>query len=161
MFSDSANRVQISASSLHLVRLALGLNYFHFGYLKFYPDLSSAENLAGYTVQRLSLYWITPENALRCIAILECLIGCAFLFNVFLRWLTPLFIFHMIGTFLPLVLLPEICFKFVPLAPTMEGQYILKNLVLLSAGWMVLAPHCKFRRSVTTSPSHFEPEVVP
>ena len=160
MSPDPANP-QISTNALHLVRIALGLNYFHFGYLKFYPDLSSAEVLAGYTVQRLSLYWLTPETALRSIAVLECVIGCAFLFNVMLRWITPLFLFHMAGTFLPLFLLPEICFKFAPLAPTLEGQYILKNFVLLSAGWLVLAPHCKSRRaSVVAPPTPCEPEII-
>lgn len=41
------------------------------------------------------------------------------------------------GTFLPLVLLPEVRFTHVPWAPTLEGQYIIKNLVLISAGIVV------------------------
>lgn len=143
------------------MRIALGLNYFHFGYLKFYPDLSSAEVLAGYTVQRLSFYGLSPEIAMRSIAVLECVIGCAFLFNVLLRWMAPVFLIHMAGTFLPLFLLPEICFKFAPLAPTLEGQYILKNFVLLSAGWLVLAPHCKSRCApVVASPAPSERDII-
>lgn len=56
----------------------------------------------------------------------------------------------MIGTLVPLFILPEFAFKFFPFAPTTEGQYILKNLVLIAAGWAVVAPH--FRRvSVSTA----------
>ncbi len=135
-----------------MIRLALGLNYFHFGFLKFYPDLSSAEILASYTAQRLSLYWIDAATALRCIAIMECAIGCAFIFKIGLRWLAPLFYFHMAATFLPLFLLPEVCFKFAPAAPTLEGQYILKNFVFVSAGWAVLAPYWQRKNRAATVP---------
>ena len=60
-----------------------------------------------------------------------------------MRTVAVLFTFHMAATFLPLLVLPEYAFKFVPFAPTMEGQYIIKNLVLVSAGWAVLAPYFK------------------
>ena len=140
-----SERTSVPNSSLDLIRLALGLNYIHFGYLKFFPDLSPAEVLANYVGQRLAHYWIDPGTALLVVAVLECLIGAAFLFNIGLRWVAPLFFFHMAATFLPLFLLPEVTFKFAPLAPTLEGQYILKNFVLLSAGWVVLAPHMHYR----------------
>ena len=44
---------------------------------------------------------------------------------------------QMPGTFLPLVLLPEICFVNFPFDLTLEGQYIVKNLVLIGAGLVV------------------------
>ncbi len=47
----------------------------------------------------------------------------------------------MIGTFSPIVVLPELAFKIFPFAPTMEGQYILKNVVFVAAGWGLLAPY--------------------
>ena len=40
-------------------------------------------------------------------------------------------------TFLPLVLLPSVCFTEVPFAPTLEGQYIMKNLVLIAAAMVI------------------------
>lgn len=59
------------------------------------------------------------------------------------------------ATFLPIFLLPEFAFKFVPFAPSLEGQYILKNLVLVSAGWAVVAPY--FRSgAVSEGASHGE-----
>ena len=51
-----------------------------------------------------------------------------------------IFFAHMLGTIMPLFLLPELVFKFAPFGPTMEGQYILKNIVFVAAGWTVLAP---------------------
>ena len=41
------------------------------------------------------------------------------------------------GTFLPLVLLPEICFTNFPFGLTLEGQYIIKNLIIISAGLVI------------------------
>lgn len=122
------------------IRLALGLVYLHFGLLKFYPDLSPAELIAGQTVARLSLDWIELRAAMTWLGVIECAIGLGLLLNVFRRCVFYMFVFHMSGTFLPLLYLPELTFKIAPLAPTLDGQYILKNLVLLAAGWAVLAP---------------------
>ena len=41
------------------------------------------------------------------------------------------------GTFLPLILLPEVCFSNFPLGLTLEGQYIVKNLIIISAALVV------------------------
>ena len=131
-------------ASHHFIRVSLGLIYFHFGFLKFYADLSPAEVLAGYTSQILVSYELDAATVLRIVAILECAIGVGFLFGIFMRTVAVLFTFHMIATFLPLFVLPEFAFKFAPFAFTIEGQYIIKNLVLVTAGWAVLAPH--FRR---------------
>ena len=140
-----------SPTSIHAIRLSLGLIYFHFGFLKLYPDLSPAEMIASYTAQRMSWHWLDTSEALRWVAVIECAVGFCFLFNVLLRWMAPVFFFHMAATFAPLFVLPEFAFKFAPLAPTIEGQYILKNFVLVAAGWVVLEPHLRtflvFRRT--------------
>lgn len=128
------------ARSPNVLRVALGLVYFHFGFLKFFPDLSPAELLAGQTIMKLSDYWLDAATSLWLLAILECAIGLGFLFNVFPRITAALFLFHMCGTFVPLFVLPELAFKISPLAPTLEGQYILKNIVFVAAGWTVLLP---------------------
>ncbi len=143
------------AFSPDLLRLALGFVYFHFGVLKFFPDLSSAEMLAGQTVMRLPWLGWDANFSLWWVAILECAIGLGFIFNICLRWVFALFLFHMVGTFLPLFLLPEFTFKIAPFAPTLEGQYILKNLVFVAAGWTVLVPHVWPRKS--SLPDHNGP----
>lgn len=122
------------------LRLAAGFVYFWFGFLKFFPDLSPGELLAGETIMRLSLSWLDARTAIRVLAIVECVIGLAFLFDVGLRWIFWLFLLHQLSTFLPLFVLPELTFKIAPFAPTLEGQYILKNLISLAAGWTVMLP---------------------
>ena len=128
-------------TSYHVLRLTLGFVYFHFGILKFFPDLSPAELLASQTIMRLSCGLMDANTALFCLAIMECLLGLALIFNVCMRFAFVLFLFHMLGTFAPLFVLPELTFKVAPLAPTMEGQYILKNIVFVAAGWAVLWPN--------------------
>lgn len=123
-----------------LLRLALGLVYFHFGVLKFFPDLSPAELLAGETITRVFHHWIDARSAIWWLGVMECTIGLGLLLNVCMRGVFALFLLHMFGTFLPLLLLPELTFKIAPFAPTLEGQYILKNIVFVAAGWTVLLP---------------------
>jgi uncharacterized membrane protein YkgB len=125
----------------HVLRLALGLVYFHFGILKFFPDLSPAEMLASQTIMRLTGGALDASHALQYLAIMECAIGLALIFDVGMRVAFVAFLLHMLGTFSPLFVLPELTFKISPLAPTMEGQYILKNLVFVAAGWAVFAPY--------------------
>lgn len=128
------------------LRYALGLVYFHFGVLKFFPDLSPAEMLATQTVMSVTLHWLDANTALWYLAILECSIGLGLIFNVVPRITFVLFIAHMIGTFMPLFVLPEFTFKIAPFAPNVEGQYILKNIVFVAAGWTVLLPYVFPRR---------------
>ncbi len=128
------------------LRLSLGYVYLHFGFLKFFPDLSPAELLATQTVMAASGHVLDAAGALLFLAILECAIGVVLIFGVLPRLGFVLFLLHMAGTFLPLVLLPELCFKFAPFAPTVEGQYVFKNIVFVAAGWTVLRPHVFPRR---------------
>lgn len=123
------------------LRLALGIVYFHFGVLKFFPDLSPAELIGTQTVMSVSLHLLDAHTALRLLAVLECSIGMGLIFNLFPRITFSLFLLHMAGTFMPLFVLPEFTFKIAPLAPNMEGQYIFKNIVFVAAGWTVLLPH--------------------
>ena len=131
----------VARRSPTFLRYALGLVYFHFGVLKFFPDLSPAEMLATQTVMSITRHWFDANTALWCLAILECAIGLALILNVLPRLTCVLFIAHMVGTFMPLFVLPEFTFKIAPFAPNFEGQYIFKNLVFVAAGWTVLLPH--------------------
>lgn len=147
----------------HLLRISLGLIYFHFGILKFFPDLSPAELLAGQTIMRLTSGFVDAHQAMFWLAVLECGLGLCLLFNVFMRTAFVLFLLHMVGTFAPLFVLPELTFKIAPLAPTMEGQYILKNIVFVAAGLAVLGP-CLFPARAPeelTSPPHPDSALLP
>jgi uncharacterized membrane protein YkgB len=65
-------------------------------------------------------------------ALFECLIGILFLIKGAVRIVIPLLFVHMIMTFLPLVFLPTESWQ-APFVPTLVGQYIIKNLVLIAA----------------------------
>lgn len=136
MSSDRSSHLPSS----DFLRLSAGFVYFYFGFLKFFPDLSPAELLAEQTIMRLSLYWLDASTALWWLAVMECAIGLSFLFNVFMRWIFFVFLLHQASTFVPLFLFPELTFKIAPFAPTLEGQYILKNLISVAAGWTVMWP---------------------
>jgi len=139
---ESTNEPPLPADPT-LLRLSAGFIYFFFGVQKFFPDLSPAELLAEQSIMRLTGHLVDAETALWLLAVLECAIGLSFLFNVLTRWLFILFLVHQVSTFLPLLMFPEFTFKFAPFAPTLEGQYILKNLVSIAAGWTVMWPAAK------------------
>jgi len=116
---------------LLLLRFSLAVIFIWFGALKPFR-ISPADELIEKTV-----YWIDPNVFIPILGIWEVLIGVCLLFRPLIRVALFLLLLQMPGTFLPLVLLPETCFTHVPWAPTMEGQYIIKNLVLISAAIVV------------------------
>lgn len=132
-----------------MIRLTLGYIYLHFGLLKLYPDFSPAEILADYTVQLMTLHLFDFYWAQKIVAIMEILVGLALIFNVFMRWVGVVYFFHILCTFLPLFLMPEFLFTMAPFGFQVEGQYVIKNVVLVAAGWALFAPYYEplFRQS--------------
>jgi uncharacterized membrane protein YkgB len=118
------------------VRISFGIIFIWFGILK--PiGLSAAEPLVKATVQWLPL--LQPAAWVVLIGWWEVAIGIAFLFRKTTRIAIALLFLQMIGTFMPLVLLPAVTFQYghIPYAPTMEGQYIIKNLLIIAAALVV------------------------
>ncbi len=120
-----------------LSRVSLGIIFLWFGALKFVPGWSPAAELASRTLERVTFGLVPQGWALLVLAGWECLIGLGLLSGRFLRVTLLLLAVQMIGTLLPLVLFPGETFVVFPLAPTLEGQYIIKNLVLISAAAVV------------------------
>lgn len=120
-----------------LLRISVGIVFLWFGVLKFFPGLSPAQDLAARTISQLTLGVVTPEIALPVLAIWECTIGVGLLAGRFLRLTLLLLFLQLPGTFLPLVFFPSETFLRLPYAPTLEGQYIIKNLVLVAAGIVI------------------------
>jgi uncharacterized membrane protein YkgB len=113
------------------LRLSLAITFIWFGILK--PlGVSPAEELVKNTV-----YWFPPEYFVPILGWWEVLIGVFILFRPLIRISLFLLFLQMPGTFLPLVLLPEVCFTEFPYGLTLEGQYIIKNLILISAALVV------------------------
>ena len=97
-------------------------------------ELSPAYDLVAATI-----YWLTPEIIVPLLGLWEVAIGVAFLIPALTRAGIVLLAFQMPGTFLPLVLLPEVCFTFIPFGLTLEGQYIVKNLVIIGSAFVIVA----------------------
>ena len=114
------------------MRISIGAVFVWFGVLKFWPDLSPADQLATETIEQLSFGLIGGDLARVLLAILETVIGVGLLSGRFLRLTLLLLVGQMLGTVTPLFLFPELTWSD-PLVPTLEGQYILKNIVLVSA----------------------------
>ena len=120
-----------------VLRIGLGIVFLWFGVLKFFPGASPAETLAARTIDVLSGGLIGPGVSLPVLATWESLIGLGLLAGRFMRATLLLLIVQMIGTLTPLVLFPAETFTTFPFAPTLEGQYIIKNVVLIGAAMVV------------------------
>lgn len=112
-----------------VLRLGLGIVFLWFGILKFFPGLSPAEGLVRNTV-----YFIDPDIFIYVLALWESLIGLGLITGKFMRTTLLLLFLQMPGTALPLLVLPEVVWTHFPFGLTLEGQYIIKNLVLIGAG---------------------------
>jgi uncharacterized membrane protein YkgB len=120
-----------------LTRISLGVVFLWFGAIKFVPGWSPAAELAARTIERITFGIVTPEIGLPLLAAWESLIGIGLLLGRFLRLTLLLLFVQMPGTMLPLVLFPSETFFAFPHSPTMEGQYIIKNLVLIAAAIVI------------------------
>ncbi len=120
-----------------MARFGLFVVFFWFGFLKVI-GLSPASGL----VQRLfenTIPFMSFGTFIVLFGLFECLIGILFLLKGMERLVIPLLFIHMITTFGPLVLLPQETWSGF-MVPTLEGQYIIKNLVLIAAA-MGIAAH--------------------
>ena len=122
----------MDAFGIKFARLALGIVFIWFGALKMIGELSPAYDLVAATI-----YWLTPEIIIPLIGLWEVAIGVAFLFPPLTRLALLLLIPQMPATFLPLVLLPAVTFTVAPWGLTLEGQYIVKNLVIIACALII------------------------
>jgi uncharacterized membrane protein YkgB len=120
-----------------LLRVSLGIVFFWFGFLKFFPGLSPAEELATRTIETLTFGLVKPEVSLLILATWESLIGLGLITGKYMRATLLLLFLQMPGTMTPLLLFPGETFTVFPIAPTLEGQYIIKNIALVSAGIVI------------------------
>lgn len=125
--------------SIALLRISVGIVFFWFGILKFFPSLSPAEELAARTIETMTFGLIKEQISLPVLALWECAIGVGLITGKFLRVTLLLLFAQMSGTIMPLFLFPDETFTRFPYAATLEGQYIIKNMVLVSAGLVMWA----------------------
>ena len=127
----------------YLVRIPIFIIFFWFGFLKII-DLSPAQELVQDTV-----YWmpfLSAEMWTYVIGFWEVLIGIFFLFKKTTLIAMLLLIIQMSGTFMPLVILPEITFQDSNhFLPTLEGQYIIKNIIIITAALIIGRTYLKVK----------------
>jgi putative oxidoreductase len=134
------------------LRITVGMVFLGFGLLKFFPGVSPAENLAITTVDRLTFGLVPGEVGLVAIATLECFIGISLLANRWMRLAVWLLAVQLVGVLAPIVLLTGRLFSGPHHAPTLEGQYVLKDIILVAAGLVIAAGTFRGGRLVRDEP---------
>ncbi|MFD4273244.1 DUF417 family protein [Streptomyces cyaneofuscatus] len=130
----------VDAHALALLRATVGIVFVGFGVLKLFPSASPAEQLAVDAATKMTLGLVPETVLLLSLAALETAIGIGLI--VGRRLLRPAlvaFFLHMGGVFSTLVLLPDAMWQPHSPAPTMEGQYVVKNVVLVAVCLVVAA----------------------
>ena len=123
--------------SVDLMRIALAVVYIWFGTLKIF-GMSPAGDLVEKTV-----FWFRPEIFIPVLGICEVLIGVGLLIKRLIPYTIVLLLLHMTATLFPFFILKNSCFEKFPYGPTLVGQYIIKNLVLVAGAFVIAGKYNK------------------
>lgn len=136
--ADARLRPFLARIGVPLLRISLGVVFLWFGVLKIL-DVSPVSGLVAKTI-----YWFDPDVVVPALGAVEVFVGLCLLAGRLMRIALPLLVLQMAGTFLVLILLPDVAFRDGnPLLLTVEGEFVVKNLVLFSAALVIgsrLAP---------------------
>ena len=127
----------IEKHSILIMRISLAIVYIWFGALKVF-GMSPAGELVEKTV-----YWFRPEIFIPILGICEIIIGLGLLIKRFVPITIVLLLLHMGVTFFPVFIVQAVCFDAFPYCPTLVGQYIIKNLVLISGALVIAGKYNK------------------
>jgi len=139
------------AHSIAILRVTLGVVFLAFGALKFFPGVSPAQNLVESTTDILMFGLVPGAVALVLVATMECVIGLCLISGRAVRSAVYLLIIQLVGILSPLVLLAGRLFDGPHGAPTLEGQYVFKDLILVGAA-LVVAATVRGGRLTTSTP---------
>ncbi|MEU4441715.1 DUF417 family protein [Actinosynnema sp. NPDC050801] len=134
--------------SIPLLRGSLGVVFVWFGALKVAGTTPVAE-LVAQTVP-----WLDPGVFVLTLGVVEVALGIALVVGRRLRWVALLVVLHLVGTFSTLVVQPSVAFQTGnPLLLTMTGEFVVKNLVLITAGLAVMSADAPVRQRVARAGS--------
>jgi uncharacterized membrane protein YphA (DoxX/SURF4 family) len=136
---DSAVHNWLIAHSILMLRLSLGAVFLGFGALKLFPGISPAQNLVESTTMILTFGTVSGPVALAAIGTIECVIGLCLLTGKGMRVAIYLLAIQLLGILSPVVVLAPRLFSGPHHAPTLEGQYVLKDVILAAAGLVLAA----------------------
>jgi len=127
----------VDKHSVNMMRVALAIVYIWFGALKIF-GMSPAGELVEKTV-----YWFKPEIFVPILGICEVIIGLGLFVKRFIPITIVLLLLHMAVTFFPVFIVQTVCFNAFPFQPTLVGQYIIKNVVLISGALVIAGKYNK------------------
>ncbi|MGI8715945.1 MAG: hypothetical protein ACR2NR_22750 [Solirubrobacteraceae bacterium] len=130
---------QFVAHSVAVLRIAVGLIFLGFGVLKYFPGVSPAQNITEATTHILFFGLVPGRVCMIFVATLECFIGASLIAGRPMRVALWLLAIEFVGILSPLVLLPARLFSGPHHAPTLEGQYVLKDIILVGAAMVIAA----------------------
>jgi uncharacterized membrane protein YphA (DoxX/SURF4 family) len=130
----------LTQNAFNLLRISIGVIYVWFGALKFFDNLSPADQLAKDTIALITFEMIPNHISIILLAIWETALGFALIIGSWKRSVFFILLIHMFCTFIPLFFFGEISFTSAPYAFTLVGQYIMKNLIIICAA-LVLNAH--------------------
>jgi uncharacterized membrane protein YkgB len=129
---DERLRRFLTRIGVPLLRISLGIVFVWFGLLKVF-DVSPVSELVAKTI-----YWFDPDLVVPALGVFEVFVGVCLIAGKLMRIALPLLVLQMAGTFLVLVMHPDVAFQHGnPLLLTVEGEFVIKNLVLLSAALVI------------------------
>lgn len=137
MYNEPTAPAANNQNTFTFLRISLGIVYLWFGALKFFAGLSPAEQLATNTIHRLTFGLISDHTNLTLLAAWECFIGVMFIAGKLLKPMLVLMLLQMAFTFTPFLFFPQQTFNFMPYGLTLVGQYIIKNIVFIAAGFVL------------------------
>ena len=130
--ADARIRTFLGSAGVTALRISIGLVFIWFGLLKVL-DVSPVSDLVERTV-----YWFDPDFVVPALGAFEIAVGTLLVLNRSLRVALALFAAQMLGTFLVFLIVPDVAFRDGnPFLLTVEGEFVVKNLVLLAAGMVV------------------------
>lgn len=134
----------LRALSIPLLRGSLGVVFVWFGALKV-TGTTPVADLVARTVP-----WLDPRTLVFALGLVEVVLGVALMVGRRLRWVALLVVLHLCGTFLTLVVQPSAAFQTGnPLLLTMTGEFVIKNLVLITAGLAIMSADAPVRQRVS------------
>lgn len=133
-----ATAIFLEKHQFSILRICIGVLFLWFGALKFFPGVSPAEGIATKTLDLMTFHLFPKTLLYSSLAVLEFALGALLVFRREFRLTFWLLIFHMCCTIMPLFILQEVTFVNFPYQLTIEGQYIVKNIVIISAAIVLL-----------------------
>jgi uncharacterized membrane protein YkgB len=132
----------LTQNTMNLLRISIGIIYVWFGALKYFPNLSPADQLAKDTIHLITFGLIPSGVSIILLAVWETALGIVLIAGMWKRAVFYILLLHMLCTFVPLFFFVDVSFTNSPYAFTLVGQYIMKNLIIIAAA-LVLNAHAK------------------